>query len=178
VARHTKSEHIQIVVALIGLVGVICAALITTFQTDAGKAPEPVSIEANATRMSGSKDLAPTGPVKITGVIIGKADAEPVVTEALTRFGPRDEVAITVRYQADESVANFPVRISARVMSAMLNGVREATTDVSRAGNSFWTFRFSPDDEWVGQQFVWIQIDGRDVYGQQFDVVEGGRRLK
>lgn len=171
-AKHTRSEYLQIVVALIGLVGVISAALITTSQrkADPSKTSPSVNVEPNSGRMSASEATKPTESIKITGVLIGKAEGEPFVAEALTRFGPRDEVAVTVRYRADERVANFPVRISARIMSAMLNGIRESTTDVSRPGDSFWTFRFNADDEWVGQQFVSIQINGRGVYSQQFDV--------
>lgn len=115
----------------------------------------------------------PSPSVAITGVLIGKAGSDPFVSEVSTRFSPNEEVAITVRYEANDEVSNFPVRLSAQIGSGFGNGVVEQSADVSKPGNSFWTFRFKPKDGWMGSQhFVWIRINGRDTYSQQFNVAE------
>ena len=88
------------------------------------------------------------------------------MSEVITQFAPKDEIAITVRYAAGEEVSNFPVRLSARIFSGFGNGVEEQVSDVSRPGNSFWTFRFKPKDGWIGEQFVSIEVDGHKAYSQ------------
>jgi len=109
--------------------------------------------------------------VAITGVLIGRTGDQPFVSDVITQFGPKEEMAITVRYAASEEVSNFPVRLSARVFSGMGNGVEEQVSDVSVPGNSFWTFRFKPKDGWISsQQFVSIEVDGRKAYSQAVNI--------
>ena len=167
-ATPKPSVWVPILVALIGVAGVIGAAVISrnaTISTDPATVVDTIPREPVRTP-------APPSAVAITGVLIGKAEDEFFVSEALTQFAPRDEVAITVHYTAAAEVSNFPVRLSARVASGIGNGVEEQITDVSKPGDTFWTFRFKPKSGWIGSQhFVWIRINGHDVYSQQFDVV-------
>ena len=158
-------------VALIGLAGVVAAAVISK---NSSSQTEPAAMSSAVASVPESGPAAmPPPSVAITGVLIGKAGSEPFVSEVSTRFSPSEEVAITVRYEANDEVSNFPVRLSAHIASGFGNGVLEQSADVSKPGNSFWTFRFKPKDGWIGSEhFVWIRINGRDAYSQQFDVAE------
>lgn len=169
VASSQSSNWVPIAVALIGLAGVIAAAVISKNSSSQAE-PEPVS---SAVAFAPESDPAamPPPPVAITGVLIGRAGSEPFVSEVSTRFSPEEEVAITVRYEAHDEVSNFPVRLSARISSGFGQGVEEQIADVSRPGKSFWTFRFKPKDGWIGsQQFVWIEVDGQKAYSQTINI--------
>ena len=170
-ASSRSSNWVPIVVALTGLAGVIAAAVISKNSSSEAE-PTPMS-SASSSVPAADPAAKPSPSVAITGVMIGKAGSDPFVSEVSTRFASDEEVAITVRYEANDVVSNFPVRLSARIASGLGNLAVEQSADISRPGNSFWTFRFKPKDGWMGSQhFVWIRINGRDAYSQQFDVAE------
>lgn len=167
-ASSRSSNWVPIVVALIGLAGVIAAAVISR---DGTNSPEHRSTAATAAQAEPVSATEQPSPVAITGVLIGRTGDQPFVSDVITQFGPKEEMAITVRYTASEEVSNFPVRLSARVFSGMGNGVEEQVSDVSVPGNSFWTFRFKPKDGWFSsQQFVSIEVDGRKAYSQAVNI--------
>lgn len=169
-ASDNGANWVHVVVALITVEGGITVALISTkayTQKDGATQPTegPSAIEPS------SGVIVVPSPVSITGVLIGKPSDEPFVSSVITQFAPTDEIAITVRYTASEEVSNFPVRLSARVFSGMGNGVEEQVSDVSMPGNSFWTFRFKPKTDWISsQQFVSIEVDGREAYSQTVSI--------
>lgn len=168
-ASSRSSNWVPIVVALIGLAGVILAAVISNNSSSQAE-PEPVSSTAASVPAPDPAAMPPLS-VAITGVLIGKAGSEPFVSEVSTRFSPEEEVAITVRYEANDKVSNFPVRLSARISSGFGQGVEEQIADVSDPGASFWTFRFKPKEGWIGsQQFVWIEVDGQKAYSQTINI--------
>ena len=170
-ADQRAGTWVPIVVAIIGVVGVIAAALIAKDSLRTKDAPDTAPVMADEAQSAAAVVSQPS--VAITGVLIGKAGADPFVSEVITRFASSDEVAITVRYSAKDQVSDFPVRLSASVFSFFGNGAEEQTTDVSRPGNSFWTFRFKPKDGWLGtQQFVSVEINGEKAYGQEISVYD------
>lgn len=168
-ANDRGANWVHIVVAVITVAGGIAVAFITTNSYPNREAAGPTA-EAPAI-VEAAPPAVPFSPVAITGVLIGRAGSEPVVSEVITQFASQDEIAITVRYKAAEQVANFPVRLSARIFSGIGNGVEEQVSDVSRPGDSFWTFRFKPKAGWISsQQFVSIEIDGEKAYSQTLTI--------
>lgn len=168
-ASDKGANWVHVVVALITVAGGITVALIST------KAYTPKDVATQSTE--GPSAIEPSygvivpSPVSITGVLIGKPSDEPFVSSVITQFAPTDEIAITVRYTASEEVSNFPVRLSARVFSGMGKGVEEQVSDISMPGKSFWTFRFKPKAGWMSsQQFVSIEVDGREAYSQALSI--------
>lgn len=162
-ANDRGASWVHIVVAVITVAGGIAVALISKDAYTEKEAATPA--------VAAVPQAVARSPLAIAGVLIGKAGDQPFVSEVSTQFAPKDEVAITVRYTAAQEVSNFPVRLSARIASGLSNGVAEQVADVSRPGNSFWTFRFKPKDGWIGsQQFVWIEVDGQKEYSQTLNI--------
>lgn len=170
-ANLRSGTWVRILLALIAGATAISVALISRNVPTASE-PKP-TIEAAIVEEPGLPP-APRSPVVITGVLIGRTGDDPFVSEVITQFAPKDEIAITVRYAAGEEVANFPVRLSARVFSGIGNGDEEQISDISRPGESFWTFRFKPKDGWISsQQLVSIEIDGHKAYSQMLTIKHG-----
>lgn len=159
------ANWVHIVVAVITVAGGIAVALITRDAYTNREVAGPTSEVSGV--VEAAPPAVPSSPVAITGILIGKTGLEPFVSEVITQFAPQDEIAITVRYTAAEQVANFPVRLSAQIFSGIGTGVEEQVSDISRPGDSFWTFRFKPEEGWISsQQFVSIEIDGQKAYRQ------------
>lgn len=174
--QESRNNLIAIWVALIALIGTIGAALISAHY-NRGSSPATPLVDPPVSELRRAEPIEPiaqaSGPLWVTSVLIGKAGSEPFVSEPLTRFSSKDRVSITVRFTASEEVARFPVRLSAQIASGLMGGSIEETTDISKPGETFWTFHFQPKEGWMGfQHFVWIRVNGKEVYSQVFDIVE------
>jgi hypothetical protein len=162
-------------VAAIGALGVLGAAWITSRS----HAPEPAGESIPVATVTPSaapehESVQVTLPLAITGVKIGEASDEFEFATPKTKFSADEVIAVTVHYSAQERVADFPVRLSTRIMSGMMGwGDAEQTADISQSGDSFKTFRFVPDGRrlWSpGVHVVNVSVDGHEVYRQVLDV--------
>ncbi|GAB2509727.1 hypothetical protein GCM10027084_26320 [Pseudoxanthomonas sangjuensis] len=174
------NSRTQIYVALIGAAAIIGAALIPALirrSPDEFSQPNkqhPSEDDPSVRQEASNAQASRPSTLAVTGVLIGTSDNQPFVTEARTRFKEKEEIAVTVRYNADQTVANFPVRLSTRIVSASFGGVgNRQTTDISVPGASFWTFRLRPEQAWAyGQNFISVSVDGQQIYSQEIDVGE------
>jgi hypothetical protein len=116
----------------------------------------------------------PNTSVKLTGVKIGVADDQFDFAVPQTQFSPNDSIAVTVEFNADKDVANFPVRLSTQLASASFGyGDLEQVRDVAHPGDGFHTFRFVPKAGQVwraGKYLVLVSLDGNRVHAKELDV--------
>lgn len=105
-------------------------------------------------------------------MLIGAADEGQAVTAVRTSFAESEPIAITVRYQASQSAANFPVRLGINIGSPMF-GDRQYTqvTDISRPGRGEHTFVVRPDEKWNNsQQLLQVLLDDADAYSKTITI--------
>lgn len=109
--------------------------------------------------------------VQLLAVRIGKVGSSGQVQTHTTHFGPEDDVAITLRVQAQPSVAQFPVRVSGVLFGAGMGMYRvDDSADIAAPGAQLITLRFPRSEYRSDPLFLSIQIGGVKVYSEEITI--------
>lgn len=156
---------------MITAVAAIVVALIGVFNSRGGSSGLDVD-KAQATAPAVRPVPKPAPMVALTAVLIGAADEGQAVTAVRTSFGESEPIAITVRYQASQDAANFPVRLGIDIGNPMF-GDRQYTqvADISQPGPGEHTFVVRPDEKWnSSQQLLQVSLDDAEAYSKMITI--------
>lgn len=162
----------QIWAAVIAAVAAILVALIGTLNSSRGSSSGQGVDEAPSAARVVSSAPEPPPTVTLTAVLIGTADEGQAVTTVRTLFAESEPIAITVRYQASEDAANFPVRLGIDIGNPTF-GDRQYTqvADISRPGRGEHTFVVRPDEKWnSSQQLLQVSLDDAEAYSKMITI--------
>ncbi len=157
-----------ITVAIIGVLGAVLAALITGYMQRPQAQPKE---HRTAARPAAVVAEAPSA-VQLIAAHVGKAGPLGPVHAKTTRFAPTDTIAITLRINAAQSVANFPVRVDAKVFGGINMYQARVSADVSQPGPKQITLRFPPSEHYANPLFLSVEIEGMTVYNQELSIEE------
>lgn len=156
---------------MIAAVAAIVVALIGVLNSRGGSSGQDVD-KAQADPPVVRPAPRPVPIVAVTAVLIGAADEGQAVTSVRTSFGESESIAITVRYQASQDAANFPVRLGIDIGNPMF-GDRQYTqvADISRPGRGEHTFVVHPDEKWNNsQQLLQVSLDDDEAYSKMISI--------